>query len=83
MTSFDGLSPRQRYERDLARPDFRVDAAQAIAVEHLQLLYEQLVSRWQQPQAPGSWRQWLTPWRKTEPAQAVRGLYFWGAVKPI
>jgi cell division protein ZapE len=80
MTSFDGLSPRQRYERDLARPDFRVDAAQAIAVEHLQLLYEQLVSRWQQPQAPGSWRQWLTPWRKTEPAQAVRGLYFWGGV---
>lgn len=70
------LSPAKRYERDLARPDFHRDPAQAMAVEHLQHLYEQLLAA-QLAAASGSWwRRLLGP----TPEVPVRGLYFWGGV---
>lgn len=76
----DLLSPKARYERDLLRPDFRQDAAQAAAVGHLQALYESLIQQWQL-QAEGSVLKSL--WRKVikqEQPAPVRGLYFWGGV---
>lgn len=65
------LTPRQRYEADLARPGFVKDAAQTRAVAALDGLYRFLLKR---PPPPG-WRRLLghaqTP---------LKGLYLWGAV---
>ena len=69
-------SPLQRYEKDLLQDGFVADAAQRLAVEKLQSVYEQLIAasevklglfdrlRGRQPHA-------YTP---------VKGLYFWGGV---
>lgn len=67
-------TPRERYQQDLQRPDFRADAAQAAAVEHLQRLYDELLT------ARASTNKW---WRRMLPAKpqpTVKGLYFWGGV---
>lgn len=80
LTSSLPLSPQERYARDLQRPDFRHDPAQAEAVAHLQQLYEQLLAAWRAEHAPaglfgGLLRRFNTPQRTP-----VRGLYFWGGV---
>jgi cell division protein ZapE len=70
------LTPHERYQRDLQRPDFRYDAAQAAAVDHLQRLYDELLAA--RAAVPGGW--WSRLVRgKQRPAQ-VKGLYFWGGV---
>ncbi|MFI2812627.1 MULTISPECIES: cell division protein ZapE [Microbulbifer] len=70
------LSPIERYQRDLQRPDFVADPAQEAAVEELQDLYERLCS---ERQAQGLWQRlqglWQRPAREPE-----TGLYFWGGV---
>lgn len=78
MMNAVGLSPLARYQRDLERPGFLRDAAQARAVQHLQSLYEQLVSNWQAEQQGviASWFRKL----KGSRAEPVCGLYFWGGV---
>lgn len=80
MTTSQSLSPLERYQRDLLRPEFRRDAAQAAAVDYLQHLYEQLVAAWrdeQDQQGLGGYFKRLTGSRSR---QLVRGLYFWGGV---
>ncbi|WP_323816399.1 cell division protein ZapE [Cellvibrio sp. NN19] len=75
------LSPLARYQRDLQRPEFRRDSAQAAAVDHLQHLYEQLVAAWQSEREEsglGGFFKRLTGGAKQR--QLVRGLYFWGGV---
>lgn len=67
------LTPKQRYERDLQRPDFKRDPAQAMAVEHLQALYDALVADVPQEQ---SFLSGLFKKKKT----SIKGLYFWGGV---
>lgn len=70
-------TPKDRYQQDLAAPDFHHDPAQAEAVEQLQRLYLQLVDR-PEPK-PKSWWQRLTT--SSEPTvTAPQGLYFWGGV---
>ncbi len=71
-------TPLARYERDLQKPDFEPDAAQRLAVEHLQTLYEQLLS---QPEATTS-RGFLSRlgFGKDATPEPVTGLYFWGGV---
>lgn len=64
------LTPLQRYQQDLALPNFKPDPAQAAAVEALQNLYERLLHK---PAAP-----WWQLWAK--PAPPVKGLYMWGGV---
>lgn len=77
--SSNGGSPAERYQRDLQKPDFRHDAAQAAAVDHLQNLYEMLLERQCEPAAkPGFWGRWLSS--KPESLAPVKGLYFWGGV---
>lgn len=69
------LTPRERYQQDLQRPDFRPDAAQAAAVDQLQRLYDELLAA--RASARSGW------WRRLFPAKAqvpVKGLYFWGGV---
>lgn len=63
-------SPAARYAADLTRDGFASDAAQALAVDALQKLYEELIAK---PPRRG-----LTSGRLRYPA--VKGLYFWGGV---
>ncbi|MGH8282668.1 MAG: cell division protein ZapE [Gammaproteobacteria bacterium] len=69
--SHTSLTPRQRYEADLAKPGFVKDAAQARAVAALDLLYEHLLKR-----PPLSW------WRRAlgQVQSPLKGLYLWGSV---
>lgn len=68
-------SPLQRYEKDLLQDGFVADAAQRLAVEKLQSVYEQLT-------AAGELKVGLlNRLRGRQPRQIpVKGLYFWGGV---
>ncbi len=72
------LSPQDRYQLDLQRPEFRADAAQANAVKQLQDLYLRLVDAWQEEQKSSA----VVFLRRLfqSPPQPIRGLYFWGGV---
>lgn len=87
------LTPRQRFEADLARDGFVHDAAQANAVDHLQRLYDELVAaphekkRASAPVRPvkSLMRSFLGQRQSREAAEepqlpAISGLYFWGGV---
>lgn len=80
MTTPAFLSPYDRYQRDLARPDFRHDAAQAAAVNHLQHLYEQLVAARKVEQEQSGLSGFFKRMTGAKPRPLVRGLYFWGGV---
>lgn len=68
------MTPLQRYQADLKRPDFFHDAAQENAVRHLQRLYDDLVNGHQESGLLGKL---FGRKKSTEP---VKGLYFWGGV---
>lgn len=72
-------SPLERYQRDLQRPDFRHDPAQAKAVELLQALYEQLIARHGQRKPTGLLSRLGQHFMKSA-SEPVKGLYFWGGV---
>lgn len=67
------MTPLARYQQDLLKPGFAADAAQQHAVEHLERLYHELVSKAQNPTSL------LGKWFSRQP-RACRGLYFWGGV---
>ncbi|WP_299977186.1 cell division protein ZapE [uncultured Pseudoteredinibacter sp.] len=71
-------SPIERYQRDLKRDDFRHDPAQAMAVDHLQDLYERLTAKPVAAKKPGLMSKLLG--RKKESLGPEKGLYFWGGV---
>ncbi len=72
------LTPLERYQADLAKPGFARDAAQQMAVEHLQKLYDELVAA--ELAAPeGVVRRLLARFGR-EREEPIRGLYFWGGV---
>ncbi|MDB6047404.1 MAG: AFG1-like ATPase [Pseudomonas sp.] len=68
------MTPLERYQADLKRPDFFHDAAQETAVRHLQRLYDDLVAA--QHGKPGL----LGKLFGKKPQAPVKGLYFWGGV---
>ena len=68
------MTPLARYQEDLKRPDFFHDAAQEIAVRHLQRLYDDLVAA--HKRKPGLLGSLFS--KKTQ--DPVKGLYFWGGV---
>lgn len=68
------MTPLERYQADLKRPDFFHDAAQENAVRHLQRLYDDLLAQ----QRNGSGLLGKLFGRK--PQKPVKGLYFWGGV---
>ncbi|MDO3720355.1 cell division protein ZapE [Marinobacter sp. chi1] len=71
------MTPWERYQKDLERPDFQQDAAQEDAVRRLQALYEKLVvAEEERNKAMARLRRKLKK-GKEEP---VKGLYFWGGV---
>lgn len=69
------MTPLQKYQLDLQRPDFHFDEAQQAAVRHLQRLYDDFTKH--EPVKPSLWQK-LTG--KTPAAQPLKGLYFWGGV---
>ncbi len=75
------MTPIERYLADLERADFIHDPAQQAAIEHLQRLYDELLSA---PSTSASemrgWRRLLARKRTDQPVEGVRGLYFWGGV---
>ncbi|MEQ8799687.1 MAG: cell division protein ZapE [Salinisphaeraceae bacterium] len=66
MPAAEAAGPRQRYEQDLADPEFQSDPAQAAAVDALQAIHDALVDS-----PPKRLRRGWTP---------VNGLYMWGGV---
>jgi len=69
-------TPLSRYQADLQNPEFAPDEAQALAVQNLQRLYDELLSV--KPRVPGFLeRIGLSKPVKQRP---VQGLYFWGGV---
>src|SRR5688572_21221230 len=74
------LSPIERYQRDLLRPDFLHDPAQARAVQLLQALYDNLVQVWSAEQRKGYFAKRLGRLLGQGDIAPVKGLYFWGGV---
>ncbi|MGY2216699.1 MULTISPECIES: cell division protein ZapE [unclassified Pseudomonas] len=68
------MTPLERYQADLKRPEFFHDAAQETAVRHLQRLYDDLVQASQNK--PGM----LSKLFGKKDHTPVKGLYFWGGV---
>ncbi|MBH8611653.1 cell division protein ZapE [Pseudomonas mohnii] len=68
------MTPLERYQADLKRPEFFHDAAQETAVRHLQRLYDDLVAAEQNK--PGL----LGKLFGKKDQAPVKGLYFWGGV---
>ncbi len=69
------MTPIERYQADLKRPDFMHDPAQEQAVRHLQRLFDELVASEQQSGGSGLFGKL----RRRRPT-LVKGLYFWGGV---
>lgn len=74
------MTPLERYQADLKRPDFVRDAAQAEAVGLLDELYHELVAAEQAQRAAGLVQRVLGKLLRSPPAEPVVGLYFWGGV---
>jgi len=68
------MTPLERYQADLKRPDFFHDAAQETAVRHLQRLYDELLA--DEQNKPGLFGKLLGKKRQGP----IKGLYFWGGV---
>lgn len=78
------MTPLSRYQKDLLRPDFSHDAAQEMAVNKLQNLFDRLVAAEQQaalkPKSSLFGRLSSALSRSNTQVKPVRGLYFWGGV---
>ncbi|MDZ7867638.1 MAG: cell division protein ZapE [Rheinheimera sp.] len=69
------MTPQQKYQLDLQRPDFQFDAAQQHAVLQLQRLYDDFVKH--SPKKTSIFNKLLG--RKAD-VSPLKGLYFWGGV---
>lgn len=69
-------TPLLRYQQDLQKPDFEEDAAQLLAVENLQRLYQELLSTDKTKQS--FWNR--LGFGDKPKHRPVQGLYFWGGV---
>jgi cell division protein ZapE len=70
------MTPLERYQADLKRPDFFHDPAQENAVRHLQRLYDDLVAAEHQIKLVGLFGRLLGKKHQGP----IKGLYFWGGV---
>ena len=71
------MTPKEKYATDLLRDDFFADAAQALAIEKLQALFDALVAS-----NSGSSSKFHRVFHRTLKKQrhTIKGLYFWGGV---
>lgn len=70
-------TPWELYQEDLKRDDFSYDAAQEMAVKHLQRLYDDLVADYEANKNKGFMSKLFSKKKQKEP---IKGLYFWGGV---
>lgn len=68
------MTPLERYQADLTRPDFFHDPAQENAVRHLQRLYDDIIA------AGPPRRAGLLGLFRGKRSAPIKGLYFWGGV---
>ena len=73
------MTPLERYQQDLLRPDFQPDETQRQAVEKLQALFDALLAQKHQAE-PGLLLRLRLLFASAAPQEPVRGLYFWGGV---
>ena len=74
-------TPLARYKLDLERDDFTYDPSQEMAVKHLQRLYDDLIAQpVVKPRLGGMFGKLTSKFKKPEPIEPVKGLYFWGGV---
>jgi len=73
------MTPLELYRKDLERDDFSYDAAQEMAVTHLQRLYDDLVAQWQSEQNRSGLSKLMGKLTKQN-KEPVQGIYFWGGV---
>lgn len=71
------MTPWQRYQQDLAKPDFQYDSAQEDVVKRLQALYQRLIS-FEEEQQRVMFR--LKRRLKGGRIDPPKGLYLWGGV---
>ena len=76
MSTSQISTPWELYQEDLKRDDFSYDAAQEMAVKHLQRVYDDLVAEYEASKNRGALSK-LFGKKQKEP---VQGLYFWGGV---
>ena len=74
------MTPLERYQADLHKPGFTRDAAQEMAIQHLQQLFEQLVAAETAAANPSMLSSWFGKLRRDKAIEPIRGLYFWGGV---
>lgn len=72
-------TPWELYQQDLKRDDFSYDAAQEMAVKHLQRLYDDLIAAEQRRNEQGVFSKLAGKLSKKKPVPE-KGLYFWGGV---
>lgn len=73
------MTPLELYRKDLERDDFSYDAAQEMAVTHLQRLYDDLVAQWEASKNKSGISKMFSGLKK-KPKEPVQGVYFWGGV---
>jgi cell division protein ZapE len=73
------MTPIELYRKDLERDDFSYDAAQEMAVTHLQRLYDDLVAEWQSAKNKSAIGKMFSS-LSNKPKVPVQGVYFWGGV---
>jgi cell division protein ZapE len=74
------VTPIQRYQADLLKPGFARDAAQQMAIEHLQRLYDALVVAERDGQGKTVLAGFFEKLKRAKTTEPIRGLYFWGGV---
>lgn len=74
------MTPLARYKKDLERDDFSYDASQEMAVKNLQRLYDDLLAAPAVEKPKGLMGRLTNKFKKPEPIEPVKGLYFWGGV---
>lgn len=72
-------TPWELYQEDLKRDDFAHDAAQEMAVKHLQRLFDDLIAAEERRSSQGMLGKLAGKLSKKKP-EPEKGLYFWGGV---
>ncbi len=73
------MTPLELYQKDLERDDFSYDAAQEMAVTHLQRLYDELVAAYEDNKKSSALAKRFGGLRKSK-KEPIQGIYFWGGV---
>lgn len=76
FAGYISLTPLERYQQDLKREDFTADQAQLQAVNRLQRVYDDLMTRHKRNERGSNFLRRMS-FRNSEP---VQGLYMWGGV---